>query len=91
MYALRFDRYEGQKFEVVFSEAFRQKYIRVVSDIVKKGRKSRKLEYLLMETNGAWLIVDVQVEGVSQLSLTGSQFKTVLRNKGLTGLLVGSG
>jgi ABC-type transporter MlaC component len=33
------------------------------------------------------LIVDVQVEGVSQLSLTRSQFKTVLKDKGVGGLL----
>ena len=34
-----------------------------------------------------WGIVDIQVEGVGQLSLTRSQFKSVLRDLGIDGLL----
>jgi ABC-type transporter MlaC component len=72
---------------VVSSESVLKKYMRVVSHIKKKDQKTRELTYLLLENNGAWLIVDIQVEGVSQLSLTRSQFKSVLKDKGVGGLL----
>jgi phospholipid transport system substrate-binding protein len=86
-YAARFKKYEGQQFAVVSSESVLKKYMRVVSHIIKNDQKTRELTYLLLENNGAWLIVDIQVEGVSQLSLTRSQFKSVLKDKGVGGLL----
>ena len=86
-YAARFKEYKGQQFVVVSSELVRKKYMRVISHIVKNDNKTRKFEYLLLENKGDWLIVDIQVEGVSQLSLTRSQFKSVLKDKGIEGLL----
>jgi phospholipid transport system substrate-binding protein len=86
-YAARFKKYEGQQFVVVSSEPVLKKYMKVISHIIKKDKKTRELAYLLLENNSAWLIVDIQVEGVSQLSITRSQFKSVLKDKGVGGLL----
>jgi phospholipid transport system substrate-binding protein len=86
-YAERFKKHSGQRFEIVSSETIRGKYIKVISNIVKSGKKTRKFSYMLMDDKGNWRIVDIQVEGVSQLSLTRSQFRSVLKDQGFEGLL----
>ena len=86
-YAARFKEYKRQKFVIVSSERFLKKYMKVVSHLVKNDGKSREFTYLLVKNKGSWLIVDIQVEGVSQLSLTRAQFKSVLKDKGIEGLL----
>jgi phospholipid transport system substrate-binding protein len=86
-YAERFKEHTGQRFEIVSSESVRGKYIRVVSDLVKAGKKTRKFSYMLTNGKDSWRIVDIQVEGVSQLSLTRAQFKSVLKDQGFEGLL----
>lgn len=87
MYAARFKEYKGQQFVIISSERVLKKYMRVVSHLVKKDGEVRKFTYLLSKKKGSWLIVDIQVEGVSQLSLTRAQFKSVLKDKGIEGLL----
>jgi len=86
-YAERFNEYKGQQFLVVSSEPFLKKYIKVVVQIIKQDGSKRQLNYLLVNNKGAWLIVDIQVKGVSQLSLTRAQFKSVLKDQGIDGLL----
>lgn len=86
-YAERFKEYKGQQFVVVGSERIREKYIRVTSHIIKNDKKTRVFKYLLLKDKENWRIVDIQVEGVSQLSLTRSQFKSVLKDRGIDGLL----
>jgi phospholipid transport system substrate-binding protein len=86
-YTARFKEYKGQQFVVISSELVRKKYMRVISHIVKNDNKIRKFKYLLIENKGIWRIVDIQVEGVSQLSRTRSQFKSVLKDKGIEELL----
>ena len=88
-YAERFTRYKGQQFVISSCTPFREKYRRVVVDILKNGKKKRSLEYLLafdQDTN-SWRIVDIRVKGISQLSLTRAQFKAVLKLTGVRGLL----
>jgi len=86
-YAQRFNEYKGQQFLVVSSEPYLKKYIKVVVQIIKQDGSKRQLNYLLVKNKGAWLIVDIQVKGVSQLSLTRAQFKSVLKDQGIDGLL----
>ena len=86
-YAQRFKKYKEQQFRVVAGELVRGKYMTVISHFVKSDQKTLKFRYVLLESDGAWLVVDIQVEGVSQLSLMRAQFKSVLKDQGIDGLL----
>ncbi len=86
-YAERFKEYKEQQFVIVSNESIREKYMMVISHIVKKSKETREFKYILMKNDGVWRIVDIQVEGVSQLSLTRAQFKSVLKDQGIDGLL----
>ncbi len=86
-YAQRFKRYKGQQFVVVSSESVRGKYMMVISHLIKTDQEVREFKYVLLESDGTWLIVDIQIEGISQLALTRAQFKSVLKANGIEGLL----
>ena len=86
-YAERFKKYKGQKFLVVSSAPFLEKYRQVVVRIIKQDGSKRELNYLLADHKGSWLIVDIRVDGVSQLSLTRAQFRSILKDQGIDGLL----
>lgn len=86
-YADKFKKYKGQQIAVVSTEPVRKKYMRVNVEITKADKRKRHLEYLLIEDKTVWRIVDIKVKGVSQLSLTRAQFKSVLKKQGISGLL----
>jgi len=86
-YAQRFKEYKNQQFLVVSSDPVKKKYRRVVVHIINQEGKKRELNYILAKSEDSWLIVDIQVKGVSQLSLTRAQFRSVLKDKGYDGLL----
>ncbi len=86
-FAKRFKEYKNQRFEVISNEPFRKKYKRIVSHIINVDGENRSFEYILLQDKEKWRIIDIQIEGVSQLSFTRSQFKAVLQDKGIEGLL----
>ena len=86
-FAKRFKEYNKQRFEIVSNEPFRKKYKRIVSHIINVDGENRSFEYILLQDKEKWRIIDIQIEGVSQLSFTRSQFKSVLQDRGIEGLL----
>ncbi len=86
-YARRFAHYKGQRFTIIDSRPVRDRFVKVTCRITRPEKKPRDLTYLLLRHNDRWMIIDIQVEGVSQLALTRSQFKSVLRKDGISGLL----
>jgi phospholipid transport system substrate-binding protein len=86
-YAERFKNYKGQQFVIVAAQPVRKKYMKVTSHMINAEKKVREFIYFLLQDKGNWRIVDIQIEGVSQLSMTRSQFKSVLNDQGSEGLL----
>lgn len=86
-YAGRFDDYSGERFEVVSESRPVQGTVTVISKLVSRGGEETDFYYRLRKLEGKWLIVDIQISGVSQLALTRSQFASVLGSKGFDGLI----
>ena len=86
-YAGRFDSYAGEKFEVVSESGPVQGTVTVVSKLIRSNKEEIDFYYMLQKKEDKWQIVDIQISGVSQLALTKSQFLSVLRDKGLDGLI----
>jgi len=86
-YAGRFDSYAGEKFEVVSESGPVQGTVTVVSKLIRPNKEEIDFYYMLRKNEDKWRIVDIQISGVSQLALTKSQFLSVLRDKGLDGLI----
>ncbi len=86
-YAGRFDSYSGEKFEVASESGPVHGTVTVVSKLIRPNKEKIDFYYMLRKNEDKWRIVDIQISGVSQLALTKSQFLSVLKDKGLDGLI----
>jgi phospholipid transport system substrate-binding protein len=86
-YAGNFDGYSGERFEIEEGELNKGDTVTVISNLVIPNKESVAFHYSLRLFQDGWRIVDITIEEVSQLSLTRSQFISVLKKKGFDGLL----
>ena len=85
-YAQRFHQYKGQRFEVVSETEFRPQVMSVKSNLIKANKEIIEFRYFMLENNGSWRVIDIQVSGVSQLAMNRAQFTQVLKDEGFDGL-----
>jgi phospholipid transport system substrate-binding protein len=86
-YADRFDTYSGESLEVGREQPFAGGYI-VRSKIVKPTGDPVTINYLMRDDDGAWQIADVYLDGtISQLATQRSEFHSILKRKGIDGLI----
>jgi phospholipid transport system substrate-binding protein len=86
-YAGRFKNYSGQQFKIVSgSKPVRDNAV-VESKLIDSDGEETDFYYKLRKIEGRWLIVDIQILGVSQLALTRSQFVSVIQKKGFGALI----
>jgi len=86
-YADRFDRYSGEALQVGGEQVFGRGYI-VRTQIVKPTGDPVTINYLMRANGGTWQIADVYLDGtISQLATQRSEFHSILRSKGVEGLI----
>jgi phospholipid transport system substrate-binding protein len=85
-YAARFYTYSGEKFEMLPETGTFAKTL-VVTSKLTSSTDVVDFTYQLMPVEGKMRIVDVKVEGVSQLALTRSQFVSIMERQGIDGLV----
>ena len=86
-YAARFDGYSGEKFETVSESGPERGTVTVLSKLIESDKETVDFYYKLRRMDNRWLIVDIQMSGVSQLALTRSQFVSVIKDKGFDSLM----
>lgn len=85
-YVDRFTGYAGQRFEVVAVKAGPRDLITVEARIVRPRHDSVPLSYVLSPGDDRPQVVDVIFKGVSEVAVRRSDFRTLLRQGGATGL-----
>jgi phospholipid transport system substrate-binding protein len=86
-YAGSFDGYAGERFDTREGEQIKGDTAIVMSNLVIPHEDSVDFNYTLHRFQDKWRIVDIRTSGVSQLSLTRSQFVSVMKSKGFEGLM----
>jgi phospholipid transport system substrate-binding protein len=86
-YASNFDGYSGEKFEIRNGQESRGENVIVVSNLVRPHEDNVDFYYTLRRFQDRWRIVDIRIEGVSQLALTRGQFVSVMKSKGFDGFI----
>jgi phospholipid transport system substrate-binding protein len=87
-YAANFDGYSGESFRIRNDQkSSGGNTVTVESDLLRPDEESIDFNYSLRRVQDKWRIVDIKIEGVSQLALTRSQFISVMKNKGFDGLI----
>ena len=85
-YAHNFDRYSGQKFDIDPDVTIRGPD-KIVKSRLTSGAKTVQLIYRMRLSGGAWKIVDVYFDAISQLTNRRSDFAAPLASGGAKGLL----
>ncbi len=86
-YAYRFDSYSGQQLEITGDQPYGGEVI-VKTRIVQSGTDPVTLNYLMRQNGESWQISDVYLDGtISQLATQRSEFQSILRRKGVAGLI----
>lgn len=87
-YASQFDGYSGERFETVGDRPGPQDTVLVQTRIVGAEDLNAGLTYVMKETNSRWLIADILLDNsVSQLAVRRSEYRRILADSGIAGLV----
>jgi len=86
-YTSQFAQFGGEKFETLTTKELADG-TRLVNAKLTPGRGAPvNFDYVLREGNGAWRIVNVVADGVSDLALRSSQYDKIYKANGFDGLI----
>jgi phospholipid transport system substrate-binding protein len=88
-YANQFDGFSGERFEVDPTPVKTDNGdVIVKTKLIPPKDDPVQLDYLMRQETGGWKIIDIYLSGtISQLAARRSEFSTVLRNNGVSGLI----
>lgn len=85
-YAANFDRHRGERFTVDEVRDLRRGRL-VRGRLIPKDGDARRFDYLMRRVGGRWHLVNVLVDGVSDLSLKRTEYGPLVEEKGLEALI----
>jgi phospholipid transport system substrate-binding protein len=87
LYAERFDSYSGERLQVTGEQPSPGGTV-ITSQIIKSNGEPVNINYLMRDNGGVWQIADVYLGGtISELATRRSEFASILRAHGITGLI----
>lgn len=86
-YAAQFNAYAGEKFQYESSEEIKTDRITLRYMMVVPNDKPIKFEYIVNQFNGKWVIINIIVDGISDLALKKAQYTSVIDREGFDKLL----
>ena len=87
-YASRFDGYDGEAFKVVSEQPWKRSKSVVRSMLIRPDEEPIEFEYILRRgDSGRWRIINVLVDGVSDLALKRAEYSSILAKDGFDALL----
>lgn len=86
-YAFRFDGYSGQTFRTLSAERLHNDEAVVQTAFVESDGDTRRFDYILRRTEDGWHIVNIIVDGVSDLALKRAEYTSILRREGFDSLI----
>ena len=86
-YAGRFDGYSGEQFTVVSEKELPRGKMLVETKFTKSDGEELQFNYILRQVDGHWRIINVTVDGVSDLATKRAEYKTLVKNDGYAALI----
>lgn len=86
-YASRFDGYGGENFVELSTEMLKKGRLLIKTELQRPDDKPVKLDYLMHQKDGQWLIISVIANGVNDLSLKRAEYATVIKDRKFQGLV----
>jgi len=85
-FAYEIGPFEGQTFKFAASKPLRRGRVLVRSRLESKAGKPDQFDFVLHRAGGGWKIVNLIVNGVSDLALKRSEYGTLVERGGIEGL-----
>jgi phospholipid transport system substrate-binding protein len=86
-YAHRFDGYDGERFQTQSSGALSANVAGVQSILTQADGDQIRFDYVLHKTDRGWRIVNIVVDGVSDLALKRAEYTEILGRDGFNALI----
>lgn len=86
-YASRFDGYNGERFRLVEEQSLPRERCLVRAALIKGNGEPIEFEYILHQTAGHWRIINIIVDGVSNLAIKRTEYSAVMKDAGFETLL----
>ncbi len=86
-YAAQFKEFGGESFQFESSQDIKNGKILLRYNLVAPSEKPIKFEYFVGQFNGQWHIINIVVDGISDLALKKAQYTSVIDREGFDALL----
>lgn len=86
-YAERFNQYDGERFEIVEQRALPQDRVLVRSLFLQEESNPINFDYVLRQGKEGWRIINILVDGVSDLALKKAEYNAILKRDGFPALI----
>lgn len=86
-YAERFNRYAGERFEIVEQRPLPRDQILVRSKFIQAESNPINFDYVLRNSTEGWRIINIIVDGVSDLALKRAEYNAILKREGFPALI----
>ena len=86
-YADRFNRYDGEQFKTIEQVQLPRGRVLVRSQLIRSDGGPVNFDYVMHETDGSWRIINIIVDGVSDLALKRAEYSAVLQKDGIATLI----
>lgn len=87
-YASRFTGYSGESFVIDEVDEKKPGQSIVRTRLIKSDGDSVSLDYMVQANDGDWRILNVIAQGISDLSLKRSEYRSIIKNDGFDALLL---
>ena len=86
-YADRFNRHDGEQFKIIEQTRLPRGRMLVRSQLIRSDGSPVNFDYVMHETDGSWRIINIVVDGVSDLALKRAEYSAVLQKDGIAALI----
>jgi len=86
-YAAQFKDYSGESFKFDSSQDMKNGRMLLRYNLTAPKEKPIKFEYIVQDVNGQWQIINIIVDGISDLALKKAQYTSVIDREGFDSLL----
>jgi phospholipid transport system substrate-binding protein len=86
-YAAQFNSYAGEDFKYESEQGMKANRITLRYQLVAPKEKPVVFEYVLGQVNGQWAIINIVVDGISDLALKKAQYTSIIEREGFDTLL----
>ena len=86
-YAGRFDGYSGEQFTVVSEKELPRGKMLVETKFTKSDGEELQFNYILRQVDDHWRIINVTVDGISDLATKRAEYVTLVKNEGYSALI----